>query len=48
MEWKMRSLEAYEKIAAITKELTPAGKGHGMKKPDSKKMDNGMGGMKGH
>ena len=47
-EWKLRSFEAYEKIEALKKELTPARPAHGMKKPDAGKMNKGMDGKMGH
>lgn len=47
-EWKLRSFEAYEKIEALEKKLTPARPPHGMKKPDAGKMNKGMDGKMGH
>ena len=47
-DWKLRSFEAYEKIEALKKKLTPARPAHGMKKPDAEKMNNGMDGKMGH
>ena len=47
-EWKLRSFDAYEKIEALKKELTPARPAHGMRKPGAGKMDKGMDGKMGH
>ncbi len=47
-EWKLRSFEAYEKIEALKKKLTPRRPARGMKKPDAEKMNKGMDGKMGH
>ena len=47
-DWKLRSFEAYEKIEALKKKLTPARPARGMKKPDAEKMNKGMDGKMGH
>ena len=48
IKWKARSFDAYQRIEALAKGLKPANPVHDMKKPERKKMNEGMDGMMGH